>query len=49
VLGNIPPSQVVREAWGGSWNTGRKRAAIKAILRKMVVNPQENRRCGFTK
>jgi hypothetical protein len=36
VLGDIPPSDSVREAWE-SWNTDRRRAAIKAVLHKVIV------------
>jgi hypothetical protein len=36
VLGDIPPSDGVREAWE-SWNTDRRRAAIKAVLHKVIV------------
>ncbi len=36
VLGDIPPSDSVREAWE-SWNTDRRRAAIKAVLHKIIV------------
>ena len=33
----------------GSWNTDRKRAAIKAVLRKVTINPQTTRSYGFVK
>jgi hypothetical protein len=36
VLGDIPPSDGVREAWE-SWNVHRRRAAIKAFLHKVIV------------
>jgi hypothetical protein len=36
VLGDIPPSDGVREAWE-SWNIDRRRAAIKAVLHKIIV------------
>jgi site-specific DNA recombinase len=36
VLGDIPPSDSVREAWA-SWNVDRRRAAIKAVLHKIIV------------
>jgi site-specific DNA recombinase len=36
VLGDIPPADSVREAWE-SWNTDRRRAAIKAVLHKIIV------------
>jgi DNA invertase Pin-like site-specific DNA recombinase len=38
VLGDIPPADGVREAWE-SWNTDRRRAAIKAVLHKIIVKP----------
>jgi DNA invertase Pin-like site-specific DNA recombinase len=40
VFGDIPAAEMVRDAWEG-WNTDRKRAAIKAVLHKIVVNPQK--------
>lgn len=36
MLGDIPPSEGVREAWE-SWNIDRRRAAIKAVLHKIIV------------
>ena len=36
VLGDIPPSESVREAWE-SWSTDRRRAAIKAVLHRVIV------------
>jgi hypothetical protein len=36
VLGDIPPSDGVREAWE-SRNVDRRRAAIKAVLHKIIV------------
>jgi hypothetical protein len=38
VLGDIPPSEMVRDAWEG-WNTDRKRAAVKAVLNAVTVHP----------
>jgi hypothetical protein len=38
VLGDIPPADSVREAWE-SWNVDRRRAAIKAVLHKVIVKP----------
>jgi site-specific DNA recombinase len=38
VLGDIPPADGVRQAWE-SWNTDRRRAAIKAVLHKIIVKP----------
>ena len=39
---------MVRDAWDGSWNTDRKRAAIKAVLRNVTVTPS-HRSYGFVK
>jgi hypothetical protein len=38
VFGDIPPSDMVRDAWEG-WNTDRRRAAVKAVLNRVTVNP----------
>ena len=38
VLGDIPPAQRVRDAWE-SWTTDRKRAAIRAVLHRVIINP----------
>ena len=38
VLGDIPPSERVRDAWE-SWTTDRRRAAIRAVLRHVIINP----------
>jgi hypothetical protein len=38
VFGDIPPSDAVRDAWQ-QWNTDRRRAAIKAVLNQITVNP----------
>lgn len=38
MLGDIPPSDGVREAWE-SWSTDRRRAAIKAVLHKIIIKP----------
>jgi site-specific DNA recombinase len=38
VLGDIPPAEGVREAWE-DWGTDRRRAAIKAVLHKIIVKP----------
>lgn len=40
VFGDIPAADMVRDAWK-EWSTDRKRAAIKAVLHKIVVNPQK--------
>ena len=39
VFGDIPPANGVRDAWE-SWNTDRRRAAIKAVLHRIVIKPQ---------
>jgi site-specific DNA recombinase len=49
VFADIPAADMVRDAWDGSWNTDRKRAAIKAVLRKVTINPQATRSYGFIK
>ncbi|HEY3957822.1 MAG TPA: recombinase family protein [Streptosporangiaceae bacterium] len=38
VTGDIPPAELVRDAWE-SWNTDRKRAAIKSVLHKITIKP----------
>jgi site-specific DNA recombinase len=38
VFGDIPPAERVRDAWE-SWNTDRKRAAIKAVLHQVTIRP----------
>ena len=38
VMSDIPPSERVRDAWE-SWNVDRKRAAIKAVLHRVIINP----------
>jgi DNA invertase Pin-like site-specific DNA recombinase len=38
VFGDIPASDMVRDAWE-SWNTDRRRAAVKAVLNQIVVHP----------
>ena len=42
-------TDLVRQAWDGSWNTDRKRAAIKAVLRRVTLNAQTRRSYGFVK
>jgi site-specific DNA recombinase len=39
VFGDIPPTDMVRDAWE-AWNTDRKRAAIKAVLHRIIIKPQ---------
>lgn len=41
VFGDIPPADMVREAWEG-WNTDRRRAAVKSVLHKVVINPEHS-------
>lgn len=45
VFGDIPPSDAVRDAWQ-QWNTDRRRAAVKAVLNQVTVNPDTPGRRG---
>ncbi len=45
VFGDIPASDMVRDAWEG-WNTDRRRAAVKAVLNRVIVNPHAGRKGG---
>jgi hypothetical protein len=38
VLGDIPPAERVRDAWD-SWSADRKRAAIRAVLHRVIIKP----------
>jgi site-specific DNA recombinase len=38
VFGDIPPANLARDAWEG-WNIDRKRAAIKSVLHRVIINP----------
>jgi len=38
VMSDIPPSERVRDAWE-SWSTDRKRAAIRAVLHRVLIKP----------
>jgi hypothetical protein len=38
VMSNIPPSERVRDAWD-SWSTDRRRAAIRAVLVRVMIKP----------
>lgn len=38
VMSDIPPSERVRNAWE-SWSTDRKRAAIRAMLHRVIIKP----------
>ena len=38
VMADIPPSERVRDAWE-SWSTDRKRAAIRAVLHRVIIRP----------
>jgi hypothetical protein len=38
VFSDIPPADLVRDAWE-DWNTDRKRAAIKSVLHRVIINP----------
>ena len=42
VFGDIPASDMVRDAWN-DWNTDRRRAAIKAVMNQVTVNPHAGR------
>jgi len=42
VFGDIPASDMVRDAWE-EWNTDRRRAAIKAVMNRVIVNPHAGR------
>ena len=46
VFGDIPPSDMVRDAWQ-DWNTDRRRAAVKSVLNRVVVNPAATRAYGI--
>ena len=37
-MSDIPPSERVRDAWE-SWNTDRRRAAIRAVLHRVMIKP----------
>jgi site-specific DNA recombinase len=41
-----PPSDMVRDAWQ-DWNTDRRRAAVKCVLNRVVVNPAASRAYGI--
>jgi hypothetical protein len=49
VLGDIPPTERVRDAWE-PWSTDRKRAAIRAVLHRVIIKPlpprSKRQRCG---
>jgi DNA invertase Pin-like site-specific DNA recombinase len=45
VFGDIPASDLVRDAWE-DWNTDRRRAAIKAVMNRVVINPASSRAFG---
>ena len=38
VMSDIPPTERVRDAWE-SWGTDRKRAAIRAVLHRVIIKP----------
>jgi hypothetical protein len=38
VMSDIPPSERVRDAWD-SWSTDRRRAAIRAVLHRIIIKP----------
>ena len=37
-MSDIPAAERVRDAWE-SWNTDRQRAAIRAVLHRVIINP----------
>ena len=37
-MSDIPPSERVRDAWE-SWSTDRRRAAIRAVLHRVIIKP----------
>jgi hypothetical protein len=45
VFGDIPASDMVRDAWE-DWNTDRRRAAIKAVINRVIVSPHAGRKGG---
>ena len=45
VFGDIPASDMVRDAWE-DWNTDRRRAAIKAVMNRIIVSPHAGRKGG---
>ena len=45
VFGDVPASDMVRDAWA-DWNTDRRRAAVKAVLNRVIVNPHAGRKGG---
>ena len=45
VFGDIPPSDAVRDACR-QWNTARRRAAVKAVLSQVTINPDTPGRRG---
>src|SRR5262249_4068872 len=45
VFGDIPATDMVRDAWD-DWNTDRRRAAIKAVMNQVIVNPHTGRMGG---
>ena len=38
VMSDIPPSERVRDAWE-SWNADRRRAALRAVLHRVIIRP----------
>jgi site-specific DNA recombinase len=45
VFGDIPASDMVRDAWE-DWNTDRRRAAVKAVMNRVIVSPHAGRKGG---
>jgi site-specific DNA recombinase len=46
VFGDIPASDMVRDAWE-EWNNDRRRAAVKAVMNGVTVNPADTRSYGI--
>ncbi len=45
VFGDIPASDMVRDAWE-DWDTDRRRAAVKAVMNRVIVSPHAGRKGG---
>ncbi len=46
VFGDIPASDMVRDAWE-DWNNDRRRAAIKSVMNRVIVNSAPSRSYGI--
>jgi site-specific DNA recombinase len=45
VFGDIPASDMVRDAWE-DWNTDRRRAAVKAVMNRVIIGSHGGRKGG---